>query len=505
MAKILIVEDEIESRAILKKILEKEGYEIVEARNGVEAITTINTENIDLVLLDLNLPDFQGENVALNIKGDERKRFLPIIVITGHSSPERQIELLDMGVDDFLIKPFFKPHLLARVRSLLKTKSLSDQLFSTLSGIELLETINSLIIDKLSQNPISPLEFIELIFKQSFFEKPELGNPKYLFIAKDQPHVLTGYSVYINPKNEIITAISAIEKEKLFSSILPYEQKKGIFFSDQVDSNIITTLFKVRLDKKSPFIVVKESSYIIFASGYERSVNFNDSRWLASIGRQFALYITHLNQVLETKKSYLYAVEVLAKASELLDNTTPEHIKRVSVISSFLAENLKCSSSFIEELKVGAMLHDVGKLLIPKEVLTKKNELTEHEMNIIKKHPEYGAMILDNNPIFNLAKEIALHHHEHFDGSGYPFGLKGQKIPLSARIVTIADVYDSLRSERPYKKPLSHHEALTIIKNGDKKTKPSYFDPDILNLFVNKEKEIERIFNSIENNHTIYA
>jgi HD-GYP domain-containing protein (c-di-GMP phosphodiesterase class II) len=139
-------------------------------------------------------------------------------------------------------------------------------------------------------------------------------------------------------------------------------------------------------------------------------------------------------------------------------------------------------------------MHDVGKIHIDPAILKKPGKLTDAEFKIITTHPIIGSKILGDSPYLAMAAEIALNHHEKFNGKGYPHGLKGEEIPLSARIVAIADVYDALRQERVYKPAFSHEKSIQIITEGDGRTSPEDFDPDVLQAFIKSGNKLREIF-----------
>ncbi len=182
--------------------------------------------------------------------------------------------------------------------------------------------------------------------------------------------------------------------------------------------------------------------------------------------------------------------------AEYRDNLTANHIKRVGYFSSLVAMHMGLSEELQDMLFYAAQLHDIGKLVVPEAILFKKGRLTKRETEIVRNHSLLGARLLagSSSPILKMAEEIALNHHERWDGTGYPSGLSGEDIPISARIVAISDVYDSLRAKRPYKRACSHEEACEIIKNGDRQTRPEHFDPRVLKTFLKLEKSIERIY-----------
>ena len=199
----------------------------------------------------------------------------------------------------------------------------------------------------------------------------------------------------------------------------------------------------------------------------------------------------------EIENSYIDFAQQLAVIAESYDEVTGDHIGRVSELSSFLASELGLPSNVIENIQVFSPLHDIGKILVPKDILTKPGRLTDEEFEEMKNHTLYGAKIIGDKEYFKLAKNIALYHHEKADGSGYPFGLKNEEIPIEAKIVALVDVYDALRSERPYKKAFTHEEAMKIILEGDGRTDPKHFDPQLLKIFREKSNEINRLWEEI--------
>ena len=196
----------------------------------------------------------------------------------------------------------------------------------------------------------------------------------------------------------------------------------------------------------------------------------------------------------QIEDSYFYLTQKLSEVSEVYDDETGKHIKRVGEYCAVVASGLGMDKNYVEKIRMFSQLHDIGKLKVPMEILTKPEKLTEEEFEIMKRHTIYGAEFLGEQPWLRMARNIALYHHENWDGSGYPFGLKGEEIPLEARIVKIADVYDALRSPRRYKPALDHKTVVKIILEGDGRTMPQHFDPDILEVFKNLHLKFNEIF-----------
>lgn len=200
------------------------------------------------------------------------------------------------------------------------------------------------------------------------------------------------------------------------------------------------------------------------------------------------------------KRHLLASLEIISKltlAAELRDEATGHHIKRVGLYCKFIAKELDMSPEFIERISYASPLHDIGKIGIPDCILLKEDKLTDVEFNQIKTHTSLGWEILKDSefPIIKMAAEIAHSHHERYNGTGYPRALKGDEIPIEARIIMIADQYDSLRSIRPYKKAFSHVDAVRIIaETGDEKTTQDMFDPEVLTIFREHHKKFDNIY-----------
>jgi len=196
-------------------------------------------------------------------------------------------------------------------------------------------------------------------------------------------------------------------------------------------------------------------------------------------------------------------LERLTVAAEYRDNDTGEHINRVSKYVYCLARGLNFKESDARSLAQASSMHDIGKIGISDEILFKKAPLTAEEFITIQNHTVIGQKILDGSsfPILGRAASIALNHHERWDGSGYPNGLKGEQIPLDSRIVILADIYDALRTERPYKKAFSHEDACNIIINGDGRTLPEHFAPDLIATFIRVAPRLDEISADFINHH----
>jgi HD-GYP domain-containing protein (c-di-GMP phosphodiesterase class II) len=202
--------------------------------------------------------------------------------------------------------------------------------------------------------------------------------------------------------------------------------------------------------------------------------------------------ISHERQ--ETEKAFIYTVDSLARASEANDEDTGDHIIRINEYSRAIAQQMALPDDFIKTIHYSAQMHDVGKIHVSPNILKKPGRLTPEEIEKMKEHPQFGAKILGDSKRLSMAAEIANAHHEKYNGKGYPLGIAGEDIPLSARIVSITDVYDALRQKRVYKPAFSHKKAMEIITIGDGRTSPDEFDPKVLTAFKEIHEEMANIF-----------
>ena len=181
----------------------------------------------------------------------------------------------------------------------------------------------------------------------------------------------------------------------------------------------------------------------------------------------------------------------LAKAGEYRDEDTGNHLIRMAQYSRLIAEGLSLEEEFCTSVEIAAPMHDIGKIGIPDHILLKPDQLTQAELNIMQTHPLIGFKILQDSPskYLSMGAQIALSHHEKFDGSGYPYGSQRDEIPLEARIVAVADVFDALTSRRPYKTSWSNQAGLDYLRTNSGK----HFDPDCVDSFIAQFSKAEQI------------
>jgi putative nucleotidyltransferase with HDIG domain len=239
------------------------------------------------------------------------------------------------------------------------------------------------------------------------------------------------------------------------------EKSSSIYSPLTIRGNYIGALFLSRTAAKYPF-TSSEVEFVSVLSG------------------QAAAAIENARLYEKIEQSYLSLIVTLSGVVEAKDLYTDKHMKDIAEYSVAIAHKLNLEGTVIENIRKAALLHDIGKIGIPDHILLKPDKLSDEEMDIIKKHPLNGAKLLEAVEPIRDAKDIIRHHHEFFDGSGYPDGLKGEMIPLGARIVAVADAFGAMTTTRPYRKALSIDEAIQEIQ----KFSGVQFDPHIVEIFI---------------------
>jgi putative two-component system response regulator len=314
--------------------------------------------------------------------------------------------------------------------------------------------------DAVRQFVMEPVDLVLTDINMPIMDGLELLE-KIRFLDKETPVVLmTAYA-------DLDVAVKAIQKGAFDFIIKPYRPpalahtvEKGVNYKrlTQIEKN-----YKAEL---------------------ERTVKTRTAELNAALGE-----ITHMSREI---------IERLTAAAELRDEDTGLHISRVGLYAKTLAVHLKMEDSFINDISVASAMHDVGKIGIPDSILLKPGPLTADEFETIKQHTVIGERILKGSPhrMLKMGAVIAATHHERWDGSGYPAGLKREETPLEGRIVMIVDQYDALRNCRVYKPAFDHQKTCDIILKGDGRTLPQHFDPNVLEAFSEIRDEIADIFDS---------
>jgi response regulator RpfG family c-di-GMP phosphodiesterase len=485
---ILCVDDESENNLILEELLVRNGFVVILAASAEEALEIIVTQRVDLVLLDVMLPAMNGYEVCRRIKESERHRNIPVVMVTGLTSKEDRIKSIEAGAEDFINKPFDQTEILTRIAMLLKMKDLHDKLDSAYAKIIDLTAFGEKMVmafDPLNYNFIYSIDVIvNNIMKKSIAvaDKPKIVIVGFL----DERTVWQWYLFEALPTGIRRTWLEIHTSMNLPGKFDMRGLKTAIFNSADLNDAAIRSFVEklgqipITVTNMVSFV---ENAFCLFALNYEKEVSRYEVEILSSIAMQSLFMKSLASQVKETEYSFDYLVNALARASEANDEDTGNHIMRVGEYCAIIAKELGLSDKFVNNIRVQATLHDVGKIHVHPDILRKPGKLTPQEFKEMKSHTTSGAKILGDHVRFTLAKKLVLSHHERWDGSGYPYGLKEERIPLAGRIMNIADQYDALRNERVYKPTFDHNKTYHIITEGDGRTLPRHFDPQILRAF----------------------
>ena len=493
---ILVVDDEPLNIELLEAHLIPQGYEILKADDGEAALKTIGENAVDLVLLDVMMPKIDGFEVCRRIKADERLQNIPVVMITALSAKEDRIKGIEAGAEDFISKPIDKAEVLARVRMLLKMKTLNDRLIHAYQEINILTTFGEASIRSFDPLNFAFLPQVDNIVRQIIHNGVDAFDQPQLVIV-GVPDERQAWQWY-----QYEYAFDAFNRRLLTVDIKPGLGETGnprvVFYNEHdMDQSELRSMAKTLATKSiavSNMACYLSESLCIYAVNYGRDITPYDASVLNSFVMQSLFMKSLSGQIRETESAFEYTVYALARASEANDEDTGNHILRVGVYGAMIAEGLGLPAKFIETLRVQAALHDVGKIHVHPNILKKPGILTYEEWVGMKNHTVYGSTIIGDHQRLIMANKIASSHHERWDGSGYPYGLAGEQIPIEGRITNIADQYDALRNKRSYKPAFDHATTYKIITEGDGRTLPAHFDPEVLQMFKSLHGRFEEIF-----------
>ncbi|GLI33538.1 HD domain-containing phosphohydrolase [Desulforhabdus amnigena] len=492
--KILIVEDDILLGDMLKESLQHLEHERVEvSTTGRNALKCIEEELFDCVFVDLNLPDIFGVDLLNEIKRQDPA--LPVIMMSGHPTMDYAMDAMRKGASDFLTKPFTLQNLVLTLERVTKEKKL------------LMENLRL----KWESQTRRQLEAVNQQLQERIQEQTRLFE-----IARDLDEIHSDGDLYgrvaqissdITRSPNVAVFLLPPEKDKLV--LLAGHGMDGLSGKDCIFSANRLQLKELAFEEAYPAAC---PSHELIGSPHLQKYNLEDatlSCWPLKIrGELFGFLMTFRDRssaalsasqlklmdfltrktslamenlaLYENLISNFYGIlRSLVNALEAKDPYTGKHSERVTLYAERIALSMGSSPASIESLRTAGYLHDIGKMGIADKILNKPSALTHEEFELIKKHPVIGETIVADLGLSPEERSIILHHHERWDGRGYPHGLRGEEIPQPARIVAVADAFDAMTSKRAYRKALSAKEALKEIIDN----RGTQFAPDVVDAF----------------------
>ncbi len=519
--RILIVEHSLTQAAQLKDLLQSYGYWVTIATNGEEGLAAARERKPDLIITDIVMPVMDGYEMCQAIKHDGVLKDIPVILLTVLSNAKDVVRALRAGGDYYLTKPYYENLLLSQVESALAKpvrqkndgaegelevifgnerhlitsgrQQILDLLLSTYENAvqqnqQLIKTQRELqkLNEKLQQEIIERKQAEEEIRRLKDFNEGIVHNMAEGIAVEDA----TGHIIFINPAAAALLGYSP--KELLgqhWTVIVPHDQHPSVRAASERHMHGETDRYELQLVRKDGTQVP------VLVSG---SPQIENGRFAGTLS-VFTDITEHkqveeeLQQSLERLgRTFDETVNALASAIKTRNPYAAGHQRRVTQLACAIAKEMSLPEEQIEGLRVAGLIHDIGKINVPFEILSNPDELTEFEYGMIKAHPKIGYDILKAVEFPWPVAEIVLQHHERMDGSGYPQGLSGEEIMLEARILGVADVVDAMAAHQPYRSALGIYKALEEISQN----RGVLYDPGVvgacLKLFKQKGFRFEQ-------------
>ena len=470
---VLVVDDSNVLRGLLREELEAEGFRVILTEAGGEGLDAVRNQRPDAVLLDVILPDTDGYEVCRAIKDDEALTHIPILMLSSRNELKDKIAGFEAGADDYMAKPFFTKELVARLRTHLRIKeSLESSRKLGQFYLEMLFGIGSAII-----SPFKTDDEMDIILRQALVAAGARRGTLLLLDRNDGKLEVRGSSGYDGQEGSKIGDSCSI------SSKLPATEL------DNVDTPIGIRMYHDET-RQTVFVpmVAKEDligGIEIDLSGRKSRFSANEQKLLYALASQAAIVIENARLEGDVRSMFLNIIVSMAGAVDAKDAYTHGHSMRVARMALLVAQERGMPREEIETLLLSAILHDVGKIAIPDNVLKKAGRLNRKEFDIMKTHTTAGAKMLSHIPALENVIPGILEHHEFWNGTGYPGGLKGEEISLAGRIIHIGDAFDAMTTDRIYRQKTTVRKALAEID----KFKGIQFDPECVESLMEANRQ----------------
>jgi response regulator RpfG family c-di-GMP phosphodiesterase len=462
--RVLVVDDEKFIRDILADFLGMEGYLVRTAEDGTAAVAELERARYDLVISDLKMPKMGG--IELLEHTLKQKPSVLTVIMTGFGTVETAIDAMKRGAYDYVLKPFKVDEVIHVVQRGLEKQRLEAD------NIRMKEALALYKVSEAIQSSLSVDQVVQTLVDTA---RQELEADSVRLWLED------GEGGFVSREGESTAAtgtpsLAALQKHFTLSESLFEHGKNGAPFFEQLpEGEGLGSILGVALRSGTRLF----GFLVVYTHDPRKRLEEGQRKLLSIVASRAAAAIDNTRLYLDLRASFQQTIQGLAKAIDRMDRYTSGHSDRVATYAMMLGRRLHLPPDVIEIVRQSALMHDIGKIGCVLN-LNKPGKLTQDEYEVFKKHPGYGRDILE--PIKFLHPLIpGVHlHHERWDGRGYPLGLKGEHIPLIARIISVADTYDAMTSDRAYRKALPHEVAVTEVE----RCAGGQFDPDMARDFA---------------------
>ena len=489
--RILVIDDEQVVCDVVKEMLgSNETYRIVAENDPAKALALLKTSQFDLVLTDLMMGKYSGMQMiqaALEQSGDTI-----VVLMTGYPTMENAIDALKHGAYDYIVKPFKMDHLMATVERGLRKQLLAREnihLKEQLALFKIAEAMGSTIHLGTALNQVLRLTIKEFNADGAsiLFHDGSDAN-RFVLQAIQTAHHAEIDREFLEGRTRHSTLAAqsrVVEIENLYVDNPADAEVEGVG-QTQIKTFLACPLL-IRGRVIGILNMQRQSLYREFSTG--------ELQCLKVIASKAAYAISNSRLYDDLEKAYLSTIMALANAVEARDRYTSGHTVRVTYLAELIAKELNWEDDRIFILTMGCSLHDIGKIGVPDSILNKPGKLTDPERQIMQRHPEVGARMIEGIAFLKPCVPFIMSHHEQWNGSGYPHGLKGEDIPIEGRILAVADTFDAIVTDRPYRRGKTIEAAIQELRDYANRQ----FDPDIVEIFAeairkNREK-LDIIYN----------
>lgn len=447
-AHVLVVEDDPIVRDFCVRLLRMKGYSVAAAEHGRAALTILDTQSFDLVITDLQMPLMGGIELLQKIR--QRGNDLDVIVFTAYATVETAREALKLGAFDYLTKPVSVDDLERTVRRAIEWRRAQREK-QRLSEIVAVYEISQAFTGTLDTT-VAVHAIVSLL---SHHFAPQTLSLSLFHPEDEQLELLAHIPTSVSQPTGQCTLLSSNPDEQ---GILLAHQR----LTDEADQSTPSHLFSLVLRASDRPVGVLRLTRADDRPGFEE----RERTLLTICASQIAASLDNSRLYRQQKEQYLQTIRAFAAVIDARDPYTRGHSEAVMRYAVRLAEDLGLDNARIELIRYGALLHDIGKIGVRDEVLLKPGRLTEEEMEAMEAHPRIGADILRYIQALRPVIPMVEHHHERFDGHGYPRRLYGENISPEARILAIADSFDAMTSERAYRRAMPLEQAMAELRRG---------------------------------------